>query len=239
MRNSKTIYFIFRKEIAGYFNTPSAYVISIVFLLITGYFFSQPLFLINQAGIDGFVDMVPLLLTFFIPAVTMRLFAEEKKSGTLEVLLTFPVTDLQIIGAKALSSLSLIAIVLGMTFMYPLTVSILGRPDYGGILGAYIGLFLLSVVFTSAGLFTSVLAHNQVVSFILSFLISFVFYMTGKLSPFAPVWLGPYLDFIGVDSHLNNLSRGVLDLRDFAYFISVSGFFLYAARVRLWIMRYD
>lgn len=229
----KTMMSIYSKETFHYFNTPIAYIITIVFLLITGYFFSQPLFIANQSSIAGFLDIVPLLLTFFVPAVTMRLFAEEIKTQTIEILLTFPTKDMEVLIAKYLSALTLILLALFLTLIYPLTISIIGIPDYGSFLGAYLGLFLTAAMLCAIGIFCSSLTKNQVIAFIIGFLISFVFYMLGKISFFIPVYLTPVTDFLGLDFHLNNMSRGILDTRDFIYYFTVTGFFLFLTRIRL------
>jgi ABC-2 type transport system permease protein len=233
MFDYKVMMSIYSKEIFHYFNTPIAYIITIVFLLITGYFFSQPLFVANQSSIDGFLNTVPLLLTFFIPAITMRLFAEEIKTQTIEILLTFPVQDTEVLIAKYLSALTLILSAFFLTLIYPLTISIIGISDYGSFFGAYLGLFLTAGMLCAIGIFCSSMSKNQVIAFIIGFLISFVFYMIGKISFFIPMWLTPVTDFLGFDFHLNNISRGILDTRDFIYYFTVSGFFLFLTRIRL------
>lgn len=239
MKHTETLWLLYVKEAGLYFNTPVAYIITTVFLLITGYFFSQPLFLVNQANINSFVGMAPLLLTFFVPAITMKLFAEETKTGTIEIMFSLPVADWQILGAKFLAAMTVISMLLACTFLYPVSVGVLGRLDWGAAIGAYAGLWLTCLVLTSAGIFSSALTRNQVVAFIIAFLICFSFYMLGKVNVFAPAWLTPFTDFLGMDLHLDRLSRGIFDSRDLVYYITVSGFFLFLTQVRLWMMRSD
>lgn len=228
---------LYRKEAGLYFNTPAAYIITTVFLLITGYFFAQPMFLLGQADISSFTGVAPLLLTFFIPAVTMRLLAEEIKTGTIEIMLTLPAPDWSIIAAKFLAAMTVVAFAIGLTFAYPVSIGLLGRLDRGACAGAYAGLLLTGAILVSVGIFASSLNRNQVVSFITAFLISFLFYIIGKVSAYMPAWLLPFTDFAGIDMHLDNLARGILDSRDLVYYATVSGFFLFLAQVRLWLMR--
>ncbi|MBI4386341.1 MAG: ABC transporter permease subunit [Elusimicrobia bacterium] len=213
-----------RKELNAYFDSPAAYIISVVFLLITGYFFAQPLFLRNQADIGSFTDLAPLLLTFFVPAITMRHFSEEYKSGTIEILMTLPVRDRDILLSKFLASGALLAATLAFTAVYPVSVALLGKADLGAVAGAYAGLWLSGMLLVSAGLFGSTLSRNQVVAFIIAFLIGFSLFLLGKVGAFVPVWLTPYTEFLGLDAHLANLSRGVVDTRDLMYYATGSAF---------------
>ncbi len=221
------------KELRAYFDNPAAYVISIIFLLVTGYVFTQPLFVINEADIRPFVELVPLLLIFFAPAVTMRLFSEEAKTGTLELLLALPVTEWEILSAKFAAATALIASMLALTWVYPVSISLLGRVDPGAIYLAYLGLLLTGALLAAAGTFASTLTSNQVVAFVAAFSIGFVLYTLGKLGPFVPLRLSPLVDFLGWDSHLDNLARGVLDARDVVYYLSGAGLFLFLAHERL------
>lgn len=218
---------LYIKEVRAYFDTPTAYVITTVLLVLSGYFFAQPLFLQNQAVLNGFVGIAPLLFLFFIPAITMRLYAEELKTGTIEIIATLPVRDEEILGAKFLAAMTLISFMLAGTLLYPLTLSRLGNPDWGAILCAYLGLILTAGVFTAIGVWSSSMTRNQIIAFIIAFLISFALVMLGRLHDFIPEALQPVTDFLGFDIHLNRLSRGVLDSRDLAYYGSLTGFFLY------------
>lgn len=155
------------KELKSFFNSPVAYVILTLFLLIAGWFFASGLFLINQADLrDLFSTVVPLAYLFFIPAITMRVLAEEKKTGTLELLVTLPVRDSEIVLGKYFAALLLLASALFLTFAYPLTLAMLGDPDGGAILGGYLGLLLMGGSYMAIGVFTSGLTQNQIVAFI-------------------------------------------------------------------------
>lgn len=237
MSSRSTLKALYLKETAAYFNAPTAYILAVVFLLITGYFFAWPLFLNKQSSIDSFTDFAPLLIIFLMPAVTMKHISEEAKTGTLEILMTFPVKDWEIVLSKFLSAMTVLAMTLGLTLAYPLSVAFLGKLDPGAVAGAYLGLFFTGGMLAAAGLFASSLTRNQVVAFIIAFLIGFVLFVMGKISQFIPIGLLPVIDFIGFDSHLSNLSRGIFDTRDLLYYFSMSGFFLFAAQIRLWLVR--
>ncbi len=230
---------LYGKEIMHYFCTPSAYVVIVVFLLISGYLFATPLFINNQATIMGFGEIAPLLFTFFVPAITMRLFAEEYKTGTIEVLLTNPVTLMQVIIAKLASAMTVIMVTLLLTFTYPVTVSFLGNIDLSTVWCGYAGLFLTCLVFGCMGIFASAVTKNQITAFIIGFMFCFVFYIMGKMTPFMPSWLTGIINFMGMDMHLDNLSRGIIDTRDIFYYLSLSGFFVFLAYARLTVSRVD
>lgn len=228
---------LYSKELNAYFNTPSAYIIAVAFLLITGYFFTQSLFLAGLADIRPFVDLAPLLLVFFVPGVTMRLFAEEAKSGTLDLLLALPVSYGEVLMAKFLAAFSLMTATLTLTLIYPLSLAFLGKIDPGAVAGAYIGLVATGGVLVAAGLLASSLTRNQVVAFIIGFVPGFVFYLLGKVSAYIPLWLAPLVDFLGFDSHLDSLGRGVFDSRDLVYYLTITAFFLLLAHTRMKLVR--
>ena len=232
----RSLYF---KELGAYFYNPAAYIVAIVFLLIAGYLFTQPLFLINQADIRPFTELAPLLLIFFVPAITMRLFAEEAKGGTLELLLTLPVQEWEVLASKFLAAVTLLAFTLALTAAYPISVAFLGNVDYGAIVGSYLGLLLTGALLAGAGVFASSLTRNQVVAFIIAFLISFALYLLGKTSTYLPFALSRVADFVGLDSHLDALSRGVVDTRDVVYYLTFTGFFLFLTQIRLGLARSD
>lgn len=228
---------LYAGEISHYFYTPSAYVVIVVFLLICGYFFAAPLFINNQATIVTFSGIAPLLFTFFVPALTMRLFAEEYKTRTIEVLLTNPVTAPQIIIAKLASAMTVILVTLLLTFAYPVSISFLGDIDMSAVWCSYLGLFLTAKVFASIGIFASAITKNQITAFITSFMFCFALYFIGKVAAFVPAWLTPITNFAGIDIHLDNLSRGIIDTRDILYYLSFSGFFIFLVYIKLRISR--
>jgi ABC-2 type transport system permease protein len=228
---------VFKKELRAFFDSPAAYVATVVMLLIAGYLFAQPLFLINQASISGFADNAQFLLIFFVPAVTMRLYAEERRAGTIEILSTLPVSDLEVLWAKFLAAVALLTFILAGTWVFPATLGLLGRPDWGAVAGCYAGLWLDSAALAAIGLWASALTRNQITAFITAFLIGFALFLAGKITLFMPPALAPLLGFLGFDAHVETLSRGVVDTRDLAYFASLTGFFLHLAYLRVSLQR--
>jgi ABC-2 type transport system permease protein len=228
---------IFRKEINAFFSSLIGYIVIGVFLVIMGLIlWVLPDFSILEysvATLSPLFDMAPVIFVFLIPAVTMRMFAEERQTGTIELLATRPITDLQITLGKWLASLVLVIFALLPTLLYFYTVHQLGVPkgnlDSGAIAGSYIGLILLAGAFVSIGLFASSLTNNQIVSFVLAtflcFLIHWGFFFFSKF----PVFVGRFDDLIqslGIDYHYTSISRGILDTRDMIYFFSVIIFFI-------------
>ncbi|HTY00144.1 MAG TPA: ABC transporter permease [Bacteroidota bacterium] len=231
--NLQNVLPVFRREIRSYFNSPVAYVVMIVFLAIIGWFFSSNLFLQNMATMRVVFELVPLVFLFFIPAVTMRLLAEEKKSGTLELLTTKPVADVEIILGKFLAGWALVAATLVPTLVFLITLMILGSPDVGPVLAGYAGLLLMGGVYVAIGLLSSSLTENQIVAFIVGFLIIFVLYMLDKVLIYIPSAFASTFEFLAIDTHFSNIARGVIDSRDVIYFASLLGFSLMLATVSL------
>lgn len=222
---------IYRKELKSYFNSPVAYIVITVFLLISGWFFSTNFFLVGQATVRTVLSIIPIIFIFFVPAITMRSIAEEKKSGTIELLVTMPTRDWEIILGKYFASLTLVLIALCFTLAYAFTASLLGNLDGGPTFGGYLGLVLLGSSYLAIGIFASATTENQIVAFILGFLIIFVFFMLDKVLLFAPGPLVSILEYLSVDYHFNNLARGVIDSRDIIYYLSLTIFMLvFAAR---------
>lgn len=211
---------IFKKELAGYFNSAIAYIVIVVFLGITGWFFTSTLFIAGVVSMRSVFEIIPFIFLFFVPAITMRTISEEKKTGTIELLLTRPVTDMDIVIGKFLSALALTALALIPTMIYIISLSSLGKVDYGSIFGSYIGLIFMSGIYIGIGIFCSSLTENQIVSFILSFLIVFALFMMNKVLMFLPAFLASILEYISIDYHFSSIARGVLDSRDLIYYIS-------------------
>lgn len=218
-----------KKELRSFFDSPIAYIVITIFLLITGWFFFSDLFLINQASMRNLFGIVPFIFMFFVPAVTMRLISEEKRSGTIEVLLTLPVRDNEIILGKFLAGLILICVAVVLTFVYTFTLSGLGDLDFGSVVAGYIGLIFLGATYLSIGVFTSSLTQNQIVSFITSFVIIFALFMLDKVLMFMPGFLVSFLEYLSVDYHFSNIARGVIDSRDVIYYLSIIFLFLFLA----------
>lgn len=217
MNNSITI---FKKEIKSYFTSPVAYIIMVVFLIITGWFFTSSLFVSGVVTMRGVFDIVPFILLFFIPAISMRTFSEEKKSGTIELLLTKPLSDFDIVLGKFLSTLAMAAITLAPTLVYVISLKFLGPLDLGSVISAYIGLILMSGIYIGIGLLASSLTENQVVAFIISFLIIFILFMLNKILMFVPTPLVSTLEYISSDYHFGSIARGVIDTKDIIYYFS-------------------
>ena len=238
------MYALFKKEISTFLSSLIGIMVIVVFLLITGLFlwvFQSDFNLLNfgYANLDSLFILAPWVFLFLVPAVTMRSFAEENRTGTIEMLATKPLSDWQIIWAKFLAGVALVLLALIPTFIYYFSVYRLGLPkgnlDSGGIWGSYIGLFLLSASFVSIGIFCSSLTNNQILAFIISvFLCGFLligFEFIYSLSLFGHV--GLFIQQLGMNAHYGSLSRGVIDTRDVLYFFSVIAIFLSATKLVL------
>jgi len=232
---------IAKREWRSYFDSPIAYVFIIIFLVLAGFFtFSVSRFYeAGQATLSGFFTWHPWLYMILVPAVAMRLWAEERRSGTIELLFTLSVTPLQALFGKFLAAWLFLALTLGLTFPLVITVIYLGSPDLGVICTGYFGSLLLAGAYLSVGMFTSALTRNQVISFILAAVIGLFLILAGfppvtdLLARWAPVWLVDGVAAFSFMSHYEALQRGVIDLRDLVYFASVTGFMLYATQVVL------
>jgi len=224
---------IFKRELRSYFNSPVAYVVIVVFLIILGWFFQSSLFLMNVAQLRVVFDYAPLMFLFFVPAITMRLLAEEKKTGTIELLTTKPVQDVEIVLGKFLAAWVLLMATLLPTLLYVVTLMSLGTMDFGPVVTGYVGLLLVGGVYVAVGLLASSLTDNQIVAFIMGFLFVFIFFMFDKVLVFVPQGIASTLEFLSVDYHFSNIARGVIDSRDMIYFASVLGFSLLLATVSL------
>ena len=215
-----------RRELRAYFDSPVAYIVLVVFLLLSGWLVFSTLFLLGEADLrqlftPGLLSP-PLLLVILAPAITMRLVAEERKSGSLELLCSLPVSDWQVVLGKFLGALGLATVALALTLAYPLTVTWLGPLDWGGVLAGYLGLLLFSAALLAIGLACSALTSNQIVAFIAAFGISAVLYFVYWLQFFLPEWLAPAADYLALSGHLDNLARGVIDLRDVTYYLTLT-----------------
>jgi ABC-2 type transport system permease protein len=227
---------IFKRELAGYFGSPVAYVFIVIFLMLLGFFtfYISRFFEAGQADLANFFEWHPWIFLFLIPAVAMRLWAEERRMGTIELILTFPITVGEAILGKFLAAWVFIGIALFLTFPMVITVAYLGDPDMGPIFCGYLGTFLSAGAFLSVGIMTSSFTRSQVISFIISVVVCLFFIIAGyppvtsMLSGWAPIWLTDLISQLGFLSHLISVERGVLDLRDILYFVSVIAFMLFA-----------
>jgi ABC-2 type transport system permease protein len=230
---------VFKKEINTFFASLIGYIVIGTFLVLMGlmlWVFPEYSILDgNYANLDTLFATAPMVFLFLIPAVTMRSLAEEKQSGTIELLVTRPLSDWQIVGGKFLACLVLVVFALLPTAFYYLTVYLLGAPpgnlDSGGILGSYIGLLFLAAAFVAIGIFSSALTNNQIVAFVLATFLCFFSYLAFDALSSLPIFYGKTDDIvqsIGISYHYNALSRGVLDSRDVVYFGSIIALFLAA-----------
>jgi ABC-2 type transport system permease protein len=220
---------IFKKEFKAYFLSPIAYIFITVYLITTTFLFFQGFFLINQADMRGYFDLLPWIFLFFVPAITMRTWAEEKKVKTLELLLTWPVSDVEVVTGKFLASFALLSIVVLLSISIPITIAFLGHPDMGQIVAEYVGALLLGAAYLAIGLWVSSMTENQIVAFIVGVVVTFLLFIIGNpfITMVAPSFLVPLFTFAGLGNHFESISRGVIDSRDIVYYLSVIGFFLF------------
>lgn len=218
-----------KRELIEYFYSPVAYVFIVIFLLSTvgTTFFLGNFFESNQAGLEVFFLFHPWLFLFLIPAVGMGLWAEERNSGTIELLFTLPVTMLQAVVSKFLAGWIFIGVALFLTFPIVLTVGYLGDPDNGMIMTSYLGSFLMAGAYLSITCVTSALSRNQVISFILSVIICFFMVLLGWgvftqiMAQALPIWLVDIISSFSFSTHFNSISRGIIDSRDLIFFLSI------------------
>ncbi len=229
----RQILHIFKKEFRSYFVSPIAYIVIAIFLLVTGWFFFATFFLFDQASLRNFFSLLPMIFSFVIPAITMRLVSEELNVGSYEILLTMPVTFNDVILGKFMAAVAFVAAMLIPTIAYPLTVAMLGQLDWGPVVGGYIGAILLGAAFSAIGLFASSLTRNQIVAFITAMAICFILTLIDKMLFFLPQSLLGILAYLGADFHFQNISKGIIDSRDVIYFLSVCFLGLYAAHLAL------
>jgi len=238
------MYTLFKKELNGFLNSLIGYIVIVVFLLIIGLFLwvfplQFNIFDFGYANVDGLLILGPFIFLFLIPAITMRSFADEKRSGTLELLMTQPLTDLQVILAKFFAGIVLVIFSLIPTLIYVYTVYRLGLPqgnlDLGSIWGSYIGLIMLGGAFVSIGIFSSSLSDNQIVSFIIAIFLSFFFYIGFEFiyTFILSGSVGLLIQSLGLNAHYSSMSRGVIDTRDLIYFVSVMALFIILTKLRL------
>jgi ABC-2 type transport system permease protein len=224
-----TVLAIFKKEFKSFFISPIAYVFITVYLVVTNFLFFQGFFIINQADMRGYFGLMPWIFLFFVPAITMRTWAEEKKVRTLELLQTWPVTDVEVVAGKFLAAFSFLAIAIMLSITVPITVYSLGSPDIGPIIGGYLGALLMGAAYLAIGFWISSHTENQIVAFILGVVATFLLFIIGNqfVTLVAPPALIPLLSYMGLGNHFESIARGVVDSRDIIYYISVIGFFLF------------
>jgi len=226
---------VYKRELKGYFNSPIAYIFLVVFLLTASWLFFRGYFLYGQADLRPFFSLLPWMFLFFVPAVSMRLWAEERKQGTAELLLTLPVKDEQIILGKYLAGLTLVTLAVFLEFPLVILTSRLGDLDFGPVIGGFLGSIFLGGAYLAIGLFLSSITSNQIVPFILGVVVSFALFIVGEnlVLVTAPPAIAPLLRNLGLGAHFDSIGRGVIDTRDVIYYLSVIAFFLYLNRLTL------
>ena len=243
----KAVLNLMRREFTGYFSTPVAYVFIVIFLVMTGVFtfYLGNFYERGVADLDPFFRFHPWLYLFLVPAISMRLWAEERKSGTIELLLTLPITLWQVVIAKFLAAWLFLGLALDLTIPVWLTVNYLGAPDNGAILAAYFGSWLMAGGFLAIGSCMSALTRNQVVAFILSVVVCFAFMLCSLpmimnlFSGWAPQVVLDGIASLSFLSHFADISKGVIDLRDLVYFALVIAFWLLSNMIVLELKKAD
>lgn len=241
MSAARNIGVIFKREFAAYFATPVAYVFLIVFLALAGAmtFFIGNFFQRNQADLDSFFVFHPWVYLFLMPAIAMRLWAEERKSGTVELLFTLPIATWHAVVGKFLAAWVFAGIALALTFPIWITVSYLGAPDHGPIIAGYLGSFLMAGGYLAIGSCLSAATKNQVIAFVLAAIVCFMFSMAGSevvlglIRDTVPQGLVNLVSSFSFLNHFAEMRKGVIDLRDLVYFLSVIGVFLFATTLVL------
>ncbi len=224
-----TLWTIAWREFRAYFTSPIAYVYLVTFLVAVNWIFFRTFFLVGQADMRIFFDMMPWIFLFFVPAVSMGKWAEERKLGTLEILFTLPLRDIQIVAGKFSAALMLIAAALILTLPAAFTVGLVGYMDWGPVIGGYLGLIFLGGAYLAVGLFVSALTDNQIIAFIGGVALCFLLLIIGT-----PLIVGGAVglasqaaQYLGLGTHFMSISRGVIDSRDIVYYVSIIGFFMY------------
>lgn len=219
---ARSFHIVFRRELRALFLTPIAYIVIALFLVVVGWFFFSTFFLSGRADLRSFFSLLPLILSFTVPATTMRLFAEERRSGSYEVLSTLPLTGVDVLLAKYASAVAFTLITVAPTISYPLFISGLGELDWGPVAGGYLGAVLLSMMLCGIGVLASALTKNQIVAFIVGLVGCAFFTLIDKMLYFFPAGVANVLQYLGADYHFRSASKGLLDSRDVVYFLSMA-----------------
>jgi ABC-2 type transport system permease protein len=224
---------ICQRELRSYFDSPVAYIVIFVFLIAAGFMFFSPFFLIGRADLRPFftpnVFSPSFVLVVLVPAITMRLVAEERKSGTIELLTTLPIADWHIIVGKFLAALGLLAVTLLLTLAYAVTIAMIGDLDWGPVISGYIGMLLFVSSLAAIGVLCSTMTRNQIVAFIVGFIVCATLFFVNWLQFFMPQSLVSVVEYLSVTFHLENLARGVIDPRSVLYYLTLTGGSLFLA----------
>ena len=219
------------KEFKDYFISPIAYIVIALFLIVTGWFFFSTFFIYSRADLRDFFALLPMVFSFFVPAITMRLFAEEKNVGSYETLLTLPVSFIHIALGKFFAATLFTCAMLVPTLSYPVFISFIGDLDWGPVAGGYIGAVFLAGAYCAMGLFASALTRNQIIAFIIGCALCFTLTIINRMLFFMPPAIVAFVEYIGANTHFANFSKGVLDTRDILYFLSLMSIFLFSTHL--------
>ncbi len=228
---------LYRREIKAYFETPVAWVVGVVFLVASSLLFFSVLFLFDRAELRQFFGNLPVILALLIPALAMRLIAEERRRGTYEILATLPLGTIDIVMAKFLALWTTGLFLLAPTILFALTVGALGRLDFGPVIGGYFGAILLVGVYAAIGVFASSVSRNETVALMLALVISLVFALLRSFLILIPAGLVPVIEYLSIAYHFDGFTRGILDSRSIVYLVSLGAFFLVLSERRLTTQR--
>jgi len=217
----KNVWAVSLRELRSYFLSPLAYVVIALFLALSGYLFALILANGREASLRGLVQNVSVLYLFIVPAISMRLLAEEQRTGTIELLLTNPVQEWEIVTGKFLASIMLVLVMLGLTLLFPLFLFIFGSPDKGPIITGYLGVFLQAAAFLSVGLWASSLTQNQIVAAIVSFALLLVLWLSDNLGQFLGGTIGQIVSYTSVINHFQSFPTGVIQSNDVIYYLTL------------------
>jgi ABC-2 type transport system permease protein len=218
-----TTWTIAKRELGAYFKSPVAYVVLFAFVAITGFLFFSNFFVVGNASMEGFFANMPFLLLFFCPAISMRLLAEERGSGTIEMLLTMPVRDWEVVVGKYVAAVGVLAVGLLLTLPFAFTVGKLGSLDSGPVLAGYVGTLLLGGTYLAVGLMASAMTKNQIVAFIVGVAICLLLFLLGMFYSSAGSVFGPILQYASPAYQFSKITRGVIELRNIVYYLTAIG----------------
>ncbi|MFH0840618.1 MAG: ABC transporter permease subunit [bacterium] len=216
----KTISILFKKELMAYFNSPIAYIFIGIFLIVGNWLFMNPFFINNQVSMRTYFITLPWIFLFLAPAITMRLWAEEKRSGTIEFLLTLPITNWQLVLSKFLGAFVFLAVSLVLSLSIPITIFYLGDLDLGPVIGGYLGALFLGGAYLAIGMFVSSMTKNQIIAFITGLVVCFIFFVIGAefVLNYTSGLLSDVLKFLGMGNRFSSIARGVLDSKDLIFY---------------------
>jgi ABC-2 type transport system permease protein len=234
----RNVWAVATRELHSYFLSPLAYVVIALFLALSGYLFALILSSSREASLRGLVSNVSVLFLFIVPAVSMRLLAEEQRTGTVELLLTNPVQEWEIVAGKFLASIMLILVMLALTLLFPLFLFVFGNPDRGPIITGYIGVLLQAAAFLAVGLWASSLTQNQIVAALVAFALLLILWLSDNLGQFLGGSIGAIVSYTSVVNHFSSFPQGVIETKDVIYYLTVIAAGLILSTLSLQSRRY-